>query len=329
MKKVLCVLLMALLCCGMFAGCSGKERTLTEDFIEGENQKENLAGYSFEVPEAWEKGDASTENTLYFYPNQGMLMVMYSETSASILNDSNREDFIEGMSSTFEQFKMVEESETTVNGEDAYKFQMNAELAGDDYAIKMITFDAGAGIVSFMMGTLQTSDEDYSADFDKVVQSIKKPLPFARTIEDVRFVFSILQESDEYSFISDGVQEMSDGSTMEILYEAEEGAIITILGDEDENLTLVSVSADEEEYFLSMCAMALIGSRTQEGVPLDLSSDNLKEMGTEPIDAILEVSNGISYLLQKSDDGSYTMIIQRDEETKEDYEAFAEENGLE
>lgn len=329
MKKILSLLIVLCLSCGMLIGCGNQTKTLTDDFAEGENQKESIAGYSFEIPEEWEKGDSSAENLMYFYPAQGMLMVMYSEMEASILNDSNREDFIEGIASAPEGFKLVEESETTVNGEVAYKFQMNAKLSGDDYAITMITFDAGAGIVSFMMGTLQTSDEDYSADFDKVLQSIRKPLPFARTIEDVRFMFSILQESDEYSFVSDGVQEMSDGSTMEVLYEAGKGAIITILGDEDQNLTLVSVSADEEEYFLSLCAMALIGSRTQEGLPLDLSSDSLKEMGTEPTDAIIEVSNGISYLLQKSDDGSYMMIIQRDEETKEDYESYVEENGLE
>ena len=72
-----------------------------------------------------------------------------------------------------------------------------------------------------MLGTLQTSDEDYSADFDKVLQSIEKPLPFTKTIDDVCFMYSMLQSSDEYSFVSEGVQEASDGSTMEILYESE------------------------------------------------------------------------------------------------------------
>lgn len=42
-------------------------------------------------------------------------------------------------------------------------------------------------------------------------------------------------------------------------------------------------------------------------------------MEEEPTDAIIEVANGISYFLQKNDDGSYRMIIQRDAETKEDY----------
>lgn len=330
MKKLLSVLLAVCLCCGMLSGC-GKERTVTNDFDSSTNQNENIAGYSFEVPEAWEKAENSTENTLYFYPDQGMLMVMYSESEASILNDSDRESFIDGMASSFEEFKLIDESETTVNDEEAYKFEINAKVADSDYSLSMITFDGGYGLVSFMMGTLQSSDEDYSADFDKVLQSIQKPLSFIKTIEDVRFTYSMLQTSDEYNFVSEGVQETSDGSTMEILYESENGAMITILGDEDENLTLVSVSAEGEEYFSSMCVMALIGSgaynnNSSEEFPLDLSADSLKELGTEPTDAIIEVANGISYLLAKSDDGSYRMIIQRDAETKEDYEAFVKES---
>lgn len=323
MKKFLSVLLAACLCCGMLAGC-GKEKSITNDFDSSTNQNENIAGYSFEVPEAWEKGEKFTENTLYFYPSQGMLTVMYSESEVSILNVSDRESFIEGMASGFEEFKLVNESETVVNDEKAYKFEMKVKMAGDDYSVSMVTFDCGFGLVSFMLGTLQTSDEDYSADFDKVLQSIEKPLPFTKTIDDVCFMYSMLQSSDEYSFVSEGVQEASDGSTMEILYESENGAMITILGDEDENLTLVSVSAEGEEYFSSMCVMALIGSgvynnNSSKEIPLNLSADSLKELGTEPTDAIIEVANGISYFLQKNDDGSYRMIIQRDAETKEDY----------
>lgn len=116
MKKFLSVLLAACLCCGMLAGC-GKEKSITNDFDSSTNQNENIAGYSFEVPEAWEKGEKFTENTLYFYPSQGMLTVMYSESEVSILNDSDRESFIEGMASGFEEFKLVNESETVVNDE--------------------------------------------------------------------------------------------------------------------------------------------------------------------------------------------------------------------
>lgn len=58
MKKFLSVLLAACLCCGMLAGC-GKEKSITNDFDSSTNQNENIAGYSFEVPEAWEKGENS------------------------------------------------------------------------------------------------------------------------------------------------------------------------------------------------------------------------------------------------------------------------------
>lgn len=71
-----------------------------------------------------------------------MLTVMYSESEVSILKDSDRESFIEGMASGFEEFKLVNESETVVNDEKAYKFEMKVKMAGDDYSVSMVTFVA-------------------------------------------------------------------------------------------------------------------------------------------------------------------------------------------
>lgn len=188
MKKLLSVLLAACLCCGMLAGCSGKqkdtsgenteeqkveeEKTLTADFNSDTNQKKKLEDYSFEVPKEWEEGANSAKNTLYFYPNQGMLMVMYSESEVSILNDIDRESFVNGMASGFEAFEMISETEVTVDDKPAYQFEMNARLAENDYSITMITFDIDSGLMSFMMGTLQSANEDYSVDFEKVIDSI-------------------------------------------------------------------------------------------------------------------------------------------------------------
>ena len=46
------------------------------------------------------------------------------------------------MASGFEEFKLVNESETVVNDEKAYKFEMKVKMAGDDYSVSMVTLIA-------------------------------------------------------------------------------------------------------------------------------------------------------------------------------------------
>ena len=94
MKKIVSMLLVVSLCCGMIVGC-GKKRVVTNDFDSETNKTESLNEYFYEVPKNWEKGEDSTEDTIYFYPDEAMLMVSYSEMDESILYKEVREEFID------------------------------------------------------------------------------------------------------------------------------------------------------------------------------------------------------------------------------------------
>lgn len=335
MKKVVSVLLVACLSCSLIVGCGGKEKVVTDDFDSETNQQESIVGYSYEVPKEWEKGDNSTDETMYYYSSDDMLMVMYSEMDGSLSDEDTREAFIEGVTSTAEKFKIVEETETKVNGDAAYEYNINIKLAGKDYATDMVFFESTNGVVGFMMSTLQTSENDYSKDFDKIIDSIHKPLPFVNTIDDVENMISILQTSDEFDFRTDGIKDIDDGRTMESLVDIINGTDVAILGDENENVTSVHVSSENEKHFNSVCTMVLLGlqvlSENTTEVMEALATENLVEMldfQVEPDDMITYHIDGVSYYIYKYED-EYTFAVSRDFETKEEYEDYVKENNLE
>lgn len=334
MKKIISMLIVVSLCCGMIVGC-GKKKVVTNDFDSETNQQESIVGYSYEVPEKWEKGDNSVDDTIYYYSSDSMLMVMYSEMDGSLSNKDTREAFIEGVTSTVEKYKLVAESETKVNGDKAYEYDINIKLAGKDYATDMIFFEDTKGVVGFMMATLQTSENDYSKDFSKVIDSIHKPLPFINTIEDVENMLSILQTSDEFDFRTRGIKESDDGSTMESIVDIINGTNVAILGDENTNVTSVHVSSENEEYFNSVCTMVLLGlqvlSEDTSEVMDALATENLVEMSDfrdEPDDMIDYDIAGVSYSIYKYEN-EYTFVVFRDLETREEYEDYVKENNLE
>lgn len=236
MKKMLSILLVACLCCGMLAGCSGNqegtsgeavkekktedEKTVTANFDSAINQKEKLERCSFEVPIAWEKGENSTVDTLYFYPDYGMLMVMYLNVETSILNTIDREAFIDGVVSGFEECEMIGESEITVNDEPAYQFEMNARMADNDYSISLVTFDISSGLISFLMATLQSSDEDYSADFQKIINSISSigtENAIDESVGDSNTQQDILNSEDDLA--TERIHSLKFGELLDVNYE--------------------------------------------------------------------------------------------------------------
>lgn len=328
------VLALAAVCCVALAGCGKARGGMNVKTVKEPEELEEtqLQGYTFGIPESWEEGDDSSEDTMFYYPDQAAIMVSYQDSDVDLSDDVQREQFAEGVGSGFEKFKLVDESEITVCDEAAYEFDMNARISGEDYSVQMISIPTGTGILCFMFGVLQDSDYDYSEQFDQIVESIEKQLVFNKTFDDMHSAYAILTDYGMNEFATDGVQIMDDGSTMELLIDVENDVIVTIIGDADENVEVISATSSSEAQFLSVCTMTLVGldilSDDASDFEKNLSPENLKEMGTDLEDAVSEVIDGVSYVLTKETDGSYRLILQRDPDTAEDYEALVAEKEL-
>lgn len=113
---------------------------------------EELTGYAngiieYQVPESWTE-NAANESTKYYYPDNGMLMVSFTEIDDSIRNEKSREDYMEGIASDLDYYQLLSESEITVAGTAAYRHEIDNTIDGNKRNTTMITFDYKDGFVS-------------------------------------------------------------------------------------------------------------------------------------------------------------------------------------
>lgn len=174
MKKWLSVVLVACLCCGLLAGCGSKAEGNQIEKVENEGTKKTVSiqGYSFEIPESWEEGE-NTKDLLYYYPENAMLMVGYSEMNQSILDEQARKEFIDSFGSGMDDFTLISESEQDVAGQKAYRHEMNISMADEDWTATMVTYDCAGGVISFLMSTLVNVEQNYDKEFENILTSIK------------------------------------------------------------------------------------------------------------------------------------------------------------
>ena len=177
MKKVLRLLIVACLCCGMLVGCEKKEK------LSGINQELNdstesmteveFQGYCFQIPADWEAGE-NTDELLYYYPQNGMLMIAYSPMDQSITDDQARSDFLTAFGSSMDSYELTGESEEYVAGTIAYRDTMNISAAGEEWNTQMVTFDCEGGIINFSMYSLVSANTDYTDDLNGILASLEK-----------------------------------------------------------------------------------------------------------------------------------------------------------
>lgn len=170
MKKILGMLLVACMCCGLLVGCGGKQ---TKE-VEGEriNKTVSIQGYSFEIPKSWEEGD-NTEDLLYFYPEDAMLMIGYSQMNQSILDEQVRKEFIDSFGASMDSFELTSESEQNIVGQKAYRHEMSISMADEDWMATMVTFDCDGGVISLLLSTLKDSEQNYDKEFENILSSVK------------------------------------------------------------------------------------------------------------------------------------------------------------
>lgn len=171
MKRLLSVLLVACMCCGLLVGCGGDSKPEGKS-ESGSTKEQRIGKYSYEVPEDWEEGE-NTDVMQYFYPTDGMLMVGYSEMDQSIADDLAREDFINSFSASMDAFELNSEEKIQVAGTEGYRHEMNLGMADEDWKASMVTFDCDGGVITFMMSILKDSEQNYDEAFEAILKSIE------------------------------------------------------------------------------------------------------------------------------------------------------------
>lgn len=327
MKKIVSIVLTLCICCGWITGCK-KEVKVSSDFDTETNQNERIKECHYQVPDTWTKEGNVGDTTMFYYPDNGMLMVYYEDSEESILGNGIAQTYMDNFTSGWDNVKLEDAKTLDISGGKAYSQEWEFETEDTSYVSKTILFDCGDGIMNFTMNTEKGSDVSYAEDFNEVLNSVQVYLPFQRTISDFEETINILKIGGKNNFISSGVDILDDGTTMETFVDSSNETQLTLIGDENENVTHIHASAKDETGMVSVSTLVLMGAdvlstRASEFLT-DLAPENLVEMKSGSENSKIETIDGVSYMISKMDSSTYlySFDLQRDNATKEDYEAY-------
>ena len=161
MKKIL-LLGIAVCTFTTLSACSNETKTSTNSENKHAAKTEYTINYSvngstFNVPESWSEKDGKDGNTKYFYPKDGMLLVLFSEVSPSIRSENARTEYLSGIKKG--SLKNFTEKDGQEIGDDAYGWNVSYELNEASYNGAMIVVNVKGGILQFIMGTTDQTFE--------------------------------------------------------------------------------------------------------------------------------------------------------------------------
>lgn len=171
-SKILLVSTSLLLACGYTVNAESLEqpedRTGLEkanEFNEETNQTFDFFGYTFQIPEGWEKSDNSSIFTERYYVETGTGTTMFQVLCDSGIEDyeelyENREEIIKSFGESFENFSSKNILEYEVAGTDAVLFDYNGSTSGNEPAVS------------------EESNSDIPLEYDNALKTAKNYLDY-------------------------------------------------------------------------------------------------------------------------------------------------------
>ena len=103
-----------------------------------------------------------------------MLMVQFSPIEGEDIMDSAvQQEFTQGLSQSYENFELTNESTVQVMGGDAYQQVISLTNNGTNYQSTMVTLNCLGGWMTFALFEPEGSEGNYSEDFTSILSSIK------------------------------------------------------------------------------------------------------------------------------------------------------------
>lgn len=175
MKKSFCILILLCLCASLVSGCAPKSKNNSlpsqQEQTKDSTEQNQFMGYTFNVPADWE-AEGDTEDILYFYPEDAMLMIAYSAMNQSISDEQTRCEFLAAFGSSMESYELISENTEQIAETTAYRDVIKIGMSGQLWDTDLVTFDCENGVISFMMAVSDSSDIDYTDKFNDILASI-------------------------------------------------------------------------------------------------------------------------------------------------------------
>ena len=158
-----------------FMGCASSNKEKSQDEVNQVVTYEK-DGVSFDVPTSWRYEEGGT-GFYYFYPSDdtshAFLMVQNNNTIPSIMDDSAYSAYIEGLETSSQNFTILKEEKLESENIKEYRYILfEAVINNVSVTCDTVLFDNQTGVSVFGMLKEVDSKNDYSDDFEKIIDSI-------------------------------------------------------------------------------------------------------------------------------------------------------------
>lgn len=190
MKKKVIVIICALCFSGTLSGCNSEndiasissstgeavDIVYSSDFTDGKTVSTTFHDINLEIPDNWEENN-STDNMLYFYPDNGMLSVGYEMDGGNLSTQEDKDNFILGFLDSLEDSELLDQENTNIGmmDEDAVSFDFEFTNDNESYYGNCVAFNVNLDLYCISMATEKSSSVSYEKDYQSILSSILTP----------------------------------------------------------------------------------------------------------------------------------------------------------
>lgn len=150
-----------------------------EDFDEETNYRFDFWGYTFQIPDKWEKDKNSSLSSERYYAETGQGTTMFQVLCDSGIKNyeelyENREEIIESFGESFDSFENVDILDYEVAGTNAVLFDYDGSVSGVDFVGNMIVFvdDRSKNTILISLLNSVEAERSHFDDFYKIIDSV-------------------------------------------------------------------------------------------------------------------------------------------------------------
>lgn len=148
------------------------KKEFSHDFDSETNQQETFYALSYQIPSSWEKKSLGDDKKIYYYPEDGMLMISFSDTTLDF-NESGYEEYINSLKNGFDDFVELDHYTTTILDDfPALNLTFTGIIGNTPLTAYNIVFSTENQTYSFIYADYDISTYNRSKDFDAIIDSI-------------------------------------------------------------------------------------------------------------------------------------------------------------
>lgn len=149
------------------------KKEISHDFDSETNQQETFYALSYQVPVTWKRKTLDDKHKIYYYPENGMLMLSFNDGTLDFSSEDGYADYINSIKNTSDNFVELDHYTTTIlDNRPALNLVFTAIISDTPLTAYNTVFSTENQTYSIMYTDYDVSNFDRSKDFEEIIKSI-------------------------------------------------------------------------------------------------------------------------------------------------------------